>query len=123
MVREIHDLNGGVSFRWLFGPLFVWGSKESTIILTTHLSLVWWIHHSSKIIDLGLDAIKSFFAEDHWKRDKAVDIELDRNIKIGATTNSFSIEGGWDQDGKGISIWDQWVNQEHLHMGLLTGSY
>ena len=80
--------------------------------------LVWWIHHSSKLIDLGLDAIKSFFAEDHWKRDKAVDIELDRNIKIGATTNSFSIEGGWDQDGKGISIWDQWVNQEHLHMGF-----
>ena len=76
------------------------------------------VHHSSKFIDLGLDAIKSFFAEDHWKRDKAVDIELDRNIKIGATTNSFSIEGGWDQDGKGISIWDQWVNQEHLHMSL-----
>ena len=71
-----------------------------------------------KLIDLGLDAIKSFFAEDHWKRDKAVDIELDRKIKIGATTNSFSIEGGWDQDGKGISIWDQWVNQEHLHMNL-----
>ena len=80
--------------------------------------LVWSIHGSGKLIDLGFDAIKSFFAEDHWKRDKAVDIELDRKIKIGATTNSFSIEGGWDQDEKGISIWDQWVNQEHLHMSL-----
>ena len=79
--------------------------------------LMWWV---CKLIDLGLDAIKSFFAEDHWKRDKAVDIELDRKIKIGATTNSFSIEGGWDQDGKGISIWDQWGNQEHLHMKQST---
>ena len=32
-------LNGGVSFRWSFGPHFAWGSIESTTILTTHPSL------------------------------------------------------------------------------------
>ena len=33
-------VNGGASFRWSFGPLFAWGSKESTTMLTTHSSLV-----------------------------------------------------------------------------------
>ena len=32
-------LNGGASFRWSFGPLAAWGSKESSTILTTHPSL------------------------------------------------------------------------------------
>ena len=32
-------VNGGASFRWSFGPLFPWGSIESTTILTTHPSL------------------------------------------------------------------------------------
>ena len=32
-------INGDASFRWSFGPLFAWGSKESTTILTTHPSL------------------------------------------------------------------------------------
>ena len=67
-------------------------------------------------IVLGLHAIRSFFTEDHWNRDKAVDVNLNRDINIGAATNSFSIEGAWDQDGKGLSIWDQWVNEERLHI-------
>ena len=33
-------INRGASFRWSFGPLFAWGSRESTTILTTHHSLV-----------------------------------------------------------------------------------
>ena len=32
-------INGDASFRWSFGPLFAWGSIESTTILTTHPSL------------------------------------------------------------------------------------
>ena len=32
-------INGGASFRWLFGLLSAWGSIESTTILTTHPSL------------------------------------------------------------------------------------
>ena len=35
-------LNGGASFRWSFGPLAAWGSIESTTILTTGPSLLFW---------------------------------------------------------------------------------
>ena len=44
-------VNGGASFRWSFGPLSAWGSKESTTILTTHPSLecLVTLHHGDPI--------------------------------------------------------------------------
>ena len=37
--QKVRFINGGASFQWSFGPHSVWGSIESTTILTTHPSL------------------------------------------------------------------------------------
>ena len=39
-VVSLNKINWGASFRWSLGPLPVWGSIESTIILTTHQNLI-----------------------------------------------------------------------------------
>ena len=45
-------------------------------------------------------AIKSFLPENHWARDKVIE-SFPENIKLGAGTRAFDIEGAWDRDGKG----------------------
>ncbi|XP_052743241.1 myrosinase 1 [Bicyclus anynana] len=40
------------------------------------------------------------------------------NLKFGAASASYQVEGGWKDDGKGENIWDKYV---HDHSGLIKG--
>lgn len=57
----------------------------------------------------GYEAIKSFLPENHWKRDSVGD-KLDSAVKLGVSTSAFQIEGAWNVDGKGESIWDRFIH-------------
>lgn len=47
--------------------------------------------------------------------DTAADNSFPENFLLGSATAAFQVEGGWNEDGRGPSIWDTFVH-EYPHM-------
>jgi beta-glucosidase len=53
------------------------------------------------------------------EEDKMSYSQLPKNFYFGAATAAFQVEGGWNEDGKGLSTWDTFMHQtryaQHQH--------
>jgi len=38
------------------------------------------------------------------------DRNIPKNLLFGAATASYQIEGAWNEDGKGVNIWDTFLH-------------
>uniref|UniRef100_A0A8C8R6P5 Lactase n=1 Tax=Pelusios castaneus TaxID=367368 RepID=A0A8C8R6P5_9SAUR len=59
---------------------------------------------------------KTFANQSELERDTFVHDVFPNGFLWGTSTGSFSVEGGWAEDGKGESIWDRFGHQNHVHM-------
>ncbi len=49
-------------------------------------------------------------------------VQFPDSILSGVETYAYQIEGTWDGDGKGESIWDLFVRQTHRIQDAATGN-
>ena len=64
------------------------------------------------------DYISEVAKMDYWERDQVYYGKLPSTFGVGAATASYQVEGGWDADGKGPSIWDDWSHMEPCKAGI-----
>uniref|UniRef100_A0ACB8G1J9 Uncharacterized protein n=1 Tax=Sphaerodactylus townsendi TaxID=933632 RepID=A0ACB8G1J9_9SAUR len=68
-------------------------------------------HHSSY-----QKAWEQFANQSELERDSFLYDVFPDNFLWGTSTASFNVEGGWEEDGKGESIWDRFGHQGYVYM-------
>lgn len=41
---------------------------------------------------------------------QAKDSKIPENFSIGVATSAFQVEGGWNEDGRGLTNWDTYID-------------